>query len=777
MRLTLAIALASAALMCLATGAHAQGLSIADTTTSDKRELVSNKDWHFIGHVELKRPPDTTIYADDVRVASDTNQAVAVGNVVFSQGNSWIAAEHAEFDTATGLGTFYSAAGNATIQPPKNQRTSAGAPPPIAGQDTDLYFYGDKVEKLGPRKYRITNGGFTTCVQPTPRWQLTSSTVVLNIDHYTMLRNATLNVKGVPLFYTPILYYPTKREDRATGILIPTYGTSTLYGSAVHNAFFWAISRSQDATFMHDWYTSSGQGAGGEYRYNFGNGVDGNFNMHVLDSKLNDTTTGIVVPLHSYQIRGNANEYISSNFRARVNINYFSSILSSQTLNTNIYDASNNQRTYGGNVIGLAKGFSFNGTLDHSEYLTPGATIDSTNSTLTGSAPRINVTRSETPLLGTDFYYSVGGEYVYLLRNNSYNGVEDNSSLARYDFNPQIRYPFKKWTWFTVNSTISWRDTYYTRSYIVNPDFSKTLVDQGLNRKFFTFESQLIGPSFTKIWNTPDNGYAERFKHSIEPFFTVDRTTAINNFDNIVQLEGVDSIVPQLSLNYGVNNRFYAKRRPKRDSPSQISQAREIISIEFTQSYYSDTRGSQYDPRYQTSFAGQLESQPSKFSPMQLSVRATPSDSFNATARAEFDSRYLALRTISATGTYNITNVLNASMNWTKTAYIAQLAGFNDPTYLTQYLNGSTNVHTPDNRYGMLYSFNVDLLHSTILQQRITGFYNSQCCGVSFEYQTYNLSGITTIGVPVDRRFFMSFTLAGLGNFSPFNGAMNGVPR
>jgi hypothetical protein len=63
-----------------------------------------------------------------------------------------------------------------------------------------------------------------------------------------------------------------------------------------------------------------------------------------------------------------------------------------------------------------------------------------------------------------------------------------------------------------------------------------------------------------------------------------------------------------------------------------------------------------------------------------------------------------------------------------------------------------------------------------MLQQRLTGFYNAQCCGVSFEYQTYNLSG-TTLAIPADRRFFMSFTLAGLGKFSPFNGAMSGVPR
>ena len=283
MRTCRVIVVTCAVAMFSATGARAQGLSVADTTISDARELVNNKDWHFIGRVELRRPPDTTIFADDLRVSTDNNRAIATGNVVLSQGNNRIAAERAEFDTATSLGTFYNAYGNANVQPPRNTRP--GAPPIASGQETDVYFYGDAVEKLGPRKYKITNGGFTTCVQPTPRWQLTSSTVVLNIDHYTMLRNAVLSVKGVPMFYTPILYYPTKREARSTGFLIPTYGASTIRGQAFHNAFFWAINRSQDATFMHDWYTSAGEGIGGEYRYNYGNGSDGNFNVHWLDQK------------------------------------------------------------------------------------------------------------------------------------------------------------------------------------------------------------------------------------------------------------------------------------------------------------------------------------------------------------------------------------------------------------------------------------------------------------------------------------------------------------
>jgi hypothetical protein len=64
-----------------------------------------------------------------------------------------------------------------------------------------------------------------------------------------------------------------------------------------------------------------------------------------------------------------------------------------------------------------------------------------------------------------------------------------------------------------------------------------------------------------------------------------------------------------------------------------------------------------------------------------------------------------------------------------------------------------------------------------MLQQRVSGFYNAQCCGLAMEYQTYNYGAASLSPIPADHRFFLSFTLAGLGNFSPMNGALGGVPR
>jgi LPS-assembly protein len=67
-------------------------------------------------------------------------------------------------------------------------------------------------------------------VQPTPRWEVVSRSVVLNLDDYAFARNMVLRVKGVPVLYLPVIYYPIKDDERATGFLLPTYGTSRIVG-------------------------------------------------------------------------------------------------------------------------------------------------------------------------------------------------------------------------------------------------------------------------------------------------------------------------------------------------------------------------------------------------------------------------------------------------------------------------------------------------------------------------------------------------------------------
>jgi LPS-assembly protein len=766
--------------------------SVAETTASDRREATNDqKDWHFIGHVEMDRDPQglSKVYADDVWVYMGTDKAVATGNVLLTQGANRISAERAEFNTKDNLGTFYNAWGMATVKPQPLRPTAGIAPPPIVGQENVIIFFGEKVEKIGPKKYKITNGGFSTCAQPTPRWDLHAGTVILNVDHYTVLTNMVMNVKGVPMFYLPVMYYPTKREDRATGFLIPTYGASTLRGQSLHNAFFWAIDRSQDATFTHDWFSKTGQGYGSEYRYNYGMGTDGNLRAHVDDNHdasyvQPDGSERVQPGSRSYEIRGNANQLLPFNLRASANANYFSSITASQAFNTNIYDITRNQRSYGGNVVGAWTSYTLNATAIRSEYFNT-----STTSSLSGSWPRVTFSRNERPIEGTPAYFSVTTDAARFIREsrgsvtdsttNETHDVTTDFGLSRFDLAPVIRYPFKRWQWFTVNNTITWHQTYYTRTYALDdnglPTNPAVVIDQGLNRPVFVYQAQIVGPVFNRVWDTPGNGYAEKFKHTIEPVLTVSKTSTIDEFPRIVQSDGIDNFVTGVQYNYGLNNRFYAKRSLV---PGQPATAREIVDVSVTQTYYSDARQSLYDRQYQTSLLSGNEQ--SHFSPIALSVRAMPTTTLNATMNAEFDSRYLELRTISAQAGYSTPSV-QASLGWSKRAFIAQLPQFNDPNNLDHTITAATNLRTRDNKYGLNYNVGYDVLHGGITAQRLTGFYNAQCCGLAIEYSTFNYLGYggtnSLAVIPSDHRFFMSFTLAGLGNFSPFNGALSGVPR
>ena len=435
---TLWRALASAIVLFSVGPAEAQVSIAGYNVTADSQERLGEDHVVLTGSVELERTSDQSkLYAERVEFFEKEERAIATGNVVYTQGRNTIGADRADLNTRTRYGTFYSATGVANVQPQRQAPSRTIAAPQMAGQETDVYFFGDVVEKIGPKKYRITNGGFSTCVQPTPRWDLTADTIILNIDHYTFLRQALLKVKGVPMLYLPVMWYPTKEEGRATGFLIPTYGSSTIRGQAISNAFFWAIDRSQDATFMYDWMSTAGNGVGSEYRYNLGSG-DGNIKAYMLSQRPGTTTNSdgslSQVSNRSYEFRGNMNQQFAHNLRARGKVDYFSSLEVAQTFNMNIYDASRNQRTYGGNLIGAWRNYSLNATFDRSETY-----YDRYSSVVTGNAPRVTFTRNERPIAGSPLYFSLGTEFVQFARAtrqvdpNANTELVTDTGLGRFD--------------------------------------------------------------------------------------------------------------------------------------------------------------------------------------------------------------------------------------------------------------------------------------------------------------------------------------------------------
>ena len=699
-------------------------------------------------------------FADQVDIFTDESRLVASGNVVFAAGGGRVAAERAEFDIQAMTGTFYNAAGSTRLVEDV-ERSMFGT------QEPELRFWGEIIERIGPRTYRLTRGGFTSCVQPTPRWEVKASGVTINLDEYAVLRNAVLTVKGVPMFYLPAMYFPIQEEGRATGVLMPTYGASTIRGQSLSNAFFWAINRSHDATIFHDWFTATGQGVGAEYRYVFGPRSQGNARTYLL----NEHETAIVdqfgagtgettIPgRRSYELRGSAQHRISDALTARGQIDYFSDITVRQTYQTNIYDASNSSRSFGGNVTGSWGAFTLSGTGDISETF-----FGDTDASLYGSSPRISFDQAERPLLGSPVYFGFSTEFANLLRRSEFADQEIESGLERVDVNPLIRLPFTLWPFLTLNSSVGWRRTYWTERI---DEITGRQLENGISRSFVDMQTQITGPVLVKVWDTPNTGYSERMKHVIEPWLNIQRITAIDNFDQIVQLEGTDSIVGNVTqIRYGLNNRLYA-RRAEGGGPSV---AREILTVSIEQSYYTDANAAQFDRQFQTSFQG--GGNRSNYSPVSLIVRTGPTSELSGTLRAEYDTQFGAVRTISADASIEVGGWLNQTAGWSQRRFVEGLSGFDNPNNLDHYLNSSTGLRTRSNNVGGVYQFNFDIQRGRYLQQRVLAYYNTQCCGFNVEYQSFNLEGLgSRVRVDHDRRFNLSFTLAGLGTFSNMLGA------
>jgi LPS-assembly protein len=698
------------------------------------------------------------IDCDDMHLSADQmevfngHQVVATGNVLFESDTNRIAADRLEFDTKTRTGTFFNASGTVSMAN-RVDRSLFGT------QEPDAMFRGDEIHKLGPDTYKIVHGAFTTCVQPTPRWEMVAGSVTLKVNDHALLTNAILRVKGVPVMYLPAFYYPVQDDDRATGFLIPVYGSSTIRGQAISNAFFWAISRSQDATFMHDWYSKTGQGFGSEYRYELGGGNRGNaafnlLNEHTADYKQSDGSVRSTQASRSFLMRGGLSQALGAGLHARANVNYTSSLAVQQRYQQDILQTSNRTRNIGGNLTGNWQEYVMSATFEKNDTF-----YDEDSFTTTGGLPRITFSRGERQIGRSKIYFGVNTEYVTQLYKTEQQGVTtSDKGLTRMDVNPVMRIPFTKWPFLTVNSTLSWRDTYWTESL----NTAGLQVPDGVNRRFFDLQARITGPVFNRIFDTPNNGYAKKFKHVIEPSLTVQRVTGIDVFNQIVRIDGTDTIVGGTTrLIYGVNNRLYAKKES----------AREIASLSVTQTYYSDATASQYDANYASSY--NAAARPKNFSPVRIQARVSPVDRFQTDFSTEFNSTAHTFTTFTASGSYNSSR-FQVTGGWSERRYLPNFPGFDNVALANHDINASTTIHNPGNHLGGTYSFNYDLRHDNFRQQRILAFYNAQCCGINIEYQTYNLGGVSQYVVPQDHRFNLSFTLAGIGTFSNFFGAFGG---
>ncbi|MDD3445240.1 MAG: LPS assembly protein LptD [Zavarzinia sp.] len=84
--------------------------------------------------------------------------------------------------------------------------------------------------------------------------------------------DATFEVLGVPVAYTPYFSHPDPSVKRLSGFLAPRIGGSGRLGFRIGTPYFWAIDDSSDLTLTPFYTTQEGVYAVGDYRQLFGSG-------------------------------------------------------------------------------------------------------------------------------------------------------------------------------------------------------------------------------------------------------------------------------------------------------------------------------------------------------------------------------------------------------------------------------------------------------------------------------------------------------------------------
>jgi hypothetical protein len=141
-------------------------------------------------------------------------------------------------------------------------------------------------------------------------------------------------------------------------------------------------------------------------------------------------------------------------------------------------------------------------------------------------------------------------------------------------------------------------------------------------------------------------------------------------------------------------------------------------------------------------------------------------------ARIEYDPIISAIQSISLGGEASSPNVfVNGSFSRRR------LPPGTAPDTSNNLLSAGTQLRTDRNMLGGTYSFDYDFGRGVMVQQKIQGYYNAQCCGLIIEFQQANYPNLfNPLLIPQDRRFNISFSLGGIGTFSNFLGALAGQP-
>ena len=212
----------------------------------DSAESFDNEVTTFVGNVEMVRA--------DQRTLSDMASLDKVSNTIDAQGNVYYRADDISFYSDTSfmkLATDESRLRNALFIAPGSR--TRGTAEVVYRENEFLTQY--------------KNAAYTTCKPGNQDWVVHAQRVKLNKQTGKgAAKNAWLEFKGVPIFYTPYFAFPID-DRRVSGFLNASWDNTEKNGLDFTVPYYWNIAPNYDAVLRPRYMSERGLMLAGDFRY------------------------------------------------------------------------------------------------------------------------------------------------------------------------------------------------------------------------------------------------------------------------------------------------------------------------------------------------------------------------------------------------------------------------------------------------------------------------------------------------------------------------------
>ncbi|MCB1932149.1 MAG: LPS assembly protein LptD [Candidatus Accumulibacter sp.] len=125
----------------------------------------------------------------------------------------------------------------------------------------------ERIDFEGENQIQMTSATYTTCEPGNDDWYLKVADLHLDYDKEVGTgSDATVQFLGVPILYSPWMSFSLNNQ-RKSGFLTPTYGTSSDSGIEFTLPYYWNIAPNMDATLEPRILTKRGLQLGTDFRY------------------------------------------------------------------------------------------------------------------------------------------------------------------------------------------------------------------------------------------------------------------------------------------------------------------------------------------------------------------------------------------------------------------------------------------------------------------------------------------------------------------------------